>query len=102
MANTCRGAGTGQRRFGFDERRGAAGDAGGEVDERRPVVVHAHQVGTEPAAGRVVDVGDRVVEDERGAAVVVGELHVVVLPVRDGGEGRRAATSRLPAVGAVP
>ena len=39
---------------GLDERRGAGGDAGGEVDERGPVVVDAHRVGTEAAAGRVV------------------------------------------------
>ena len=76
------GLGYGTPELRFHERRSSGGHARREVDERRPVVEDAHHVGTEPAAGRVVDVGDRVVDDDRGPPVVVGQLHRVLPSAR--------------------
>ena len=60
---------------GFDERTGRRGDGGGEVAELVPLVVEGHRVGTEASVGCGGDIGDLITEDERGAAVDVGELH---------------------------
>ena len=60
---------------GFDERAGWRGDGGREVVELVPLVVEGHRVGTEASVGCGGDVGDLITEDERGAAVDVGELH---------------------------
>ena len=73
----------------------------GELDERGPVVVDAHRVGPEPAAGRVVDVGDRPVEDEDGTTAVVGQLHAVA-PSCEVTVAEIGRAARSPAVPSAP
>jgi hypothetical protein len=77
------------------ERLGRCRHTRRELDERVPVVVQGHDIRAESTAGGAFDVGDAVVEHQRGAAVVVCELHVEV-PSGDGSRSwdRRSASSR--------